>query len=155
GARCRMTWRQFILALGLHTAEEMAGDGFEAYWLGSTRAIPDKGDLRDYWTEISSDRDFLGAAPSYTFIQYPVRRLCHRLISYSISSRGQARRREEEQSQDVRGYFIGRLAEYFGLVSDEGLMGLSVIARVLPRQSDVAAGALEGAEGAPDVAEGA
>ncbi|GJW30596.1 hypothetical protein Tco_0047471 [Tanacetum coccineum] len=30
------------------------------------------------------------------------------------------------------GYFIGRLAEHFGLVSDEGLMGLSVIACVLP-----------------------
>ncbi|GKA08985.1 hypothetical protein Tco_0688316 [Tanacetum coccineum] len=38
GARRRMTWRQFILALGLHTFEEMAEDGFEAYWLGSGRA---------------------------------------------------------------------------------------------------------------------
>ncbi|GKB91380.1 hypothetical protein Tco_0963652 [Tanacetum coccineum] len=33
----------FILALGLHTAVEMAEDGFEAYWLGSERVIPDKG----------------------------------------------------------------------------------------------------------------
>ncbi|GJX96412.1 hypothetical protein Tco_0352210 [Tanacetum coccineum] len=48
GARCSMTWRQFILALGLHTAEEMAEDGFGAYWLGSERLIPDKGDLSDY-----------------------------------------------------------------------------------------------------------
>ncbi|GKE40669.1 hypothetical protein Tco_1464074, partial [Tanacetum coccineum] len=45
GARRSMTWRQFILALGLHTAEEMAEDGFEAYWLGSERVIPDKWDL--------------------------------------------------------------------------------------------------------------
>ncbi|GKC08179.1 hypothetical protein Tco_0999789, partial [Tanacetum coccineum] len=30
GATRSMTWRQLILALGLHTAEEMAGDGFEA-----------------------------------------------------------------------------------------------------------------------------
>ena len=43
-----MTWRHFILALGLHTAEEMAEVGFEAYWLGSERVIPDKGDLSDY-----------------------------------------------------------------------------------------------------------
>nr|GEV97753.1 hypothetical protein [Tanacetum cinerariifolium] len=43
--RHSMTWRQFILALGLHTAEEMAKDGFGAYWLGSERVIPDKGDL--------------------------------------------------------------------------------------------------------------
>ncbi|GJV56218.1 hypothetical protein Tco_1457223 [Tanacetum coccineum] len=40
--------------------------------------------------EISSDRDFLGPAPSYVFIRDPVRRLCHRMIAYSISGRGQA-----------------------------------------------------------------
>ncbi|GKG58768.1 hypothetical protein Tco_0594538, partial [Tanacetum coccineum] len=39
---------------------------------------------------ISSDRDFLGPAPSYVFIQDPVRRLCHMIIAYSISGRGQA-----------------------------------------------------------------
>ncbi|GJT03144.1 hypothetical protein Tco_0824313 [Tanacetum coccineum] len=90
GARRSMTWRQFILALGLHTAEEMAEDGFGAYWLGSERLIPDKGDLSDYWVEISSGMDFLRGAPSYTYIRDPVWRLCHRLISYSISGRGQA-----------------------------------------------------------------
>ncbi|GKC09844.1 hypothetical protein Tco_1001454 [Tanacetum coccineum] len=62
-ARRTMTWRQFILDLGLQTVEEMAEDGFEAYWLGSTRVIPNKGD--------------------------PVRRLCHRLISFNISGRAQ------------------------------------------------------------------
>ncbi|GJR86974.1 hypothetical protein Tco_0210985 [Tanacetum coccineum] len=31
GARRRMTWRQFILALGLHTKEEMVKAGFGAY----------------------------------------------------------------------------------------------------------------------------
>nr|GFB97993.1 hypothetical protein [Tanacetum cinerariifolium] len=30
------------------------------------------------------------------------------------------------------GYFVRRLAEYFGLVSDEGLIGLTTIARELP-----------------------
>ncbi|GJZ28033.1 hypothetical protein Tco_0572680 [Tanacetum coccineum] len=35
GVRRRMTWRQFILALGLHTEEEMAEAGFGAYWLGT------------------------------------------------------------------------------------------------------------------------
>nr|GEW76734.1 hypothetical protein [Tanacetum cinerariifolium] len=44
-ARHMMTWMLFILALGLHTAEEMAEDGFQAYWLGSERVIPDKGIL--------------------------------------------------------------------------------------------------------------
>nr|GEX77939.1 hypothetical protein [Tanacetum cinerariifolium] len=63
GARCSITWRQFILALGLHTVEEIAEDGLKAYWLGSERVIPDKGDLSDYWIEISSNMDFLGQAP--------------------------------------------------------------------------------------------
>ncbi|GKC09843.1 hypothetical protein Tco_1001453 [Tanacetum coccineum] len=31
-----------------------------------------------------------------------------------------------------RGHLIGRLEEHFGLVSDEGLMGLTVISRELP-----------------------
>ncbi|GJZ32644.1 hypothetical protein Tco_0578080 [Tanacetum coccineum] len=82
GVRRRMTWRQFILALGLHTEQEMAKDGFGAYWDGSYRLILDKEDLRDYWIEISFDRDFLGPAPSYVLIRDPVRRLCHRMIAY-------------------------------------------------------------------------
>ncbi|GJV84772.1 hypothetical protein Tco_1524670 [Tanacetum coccineum] len=40
--------------------------------------------------EISSDKDLLGPAPSYVLIRDPVRRLCHRMIAYSISGRGQA-----------------------------------------------------------------
>ncbi|GKD33156.1 hypothetical protein Tco_1248665 [Tanacetum coccineum] len=90
GVRRRMTWRQFILALGLHTEQEMTEAGFGAYWDGSDRVIPDKGDLRDYWIEISSGTYFLGLAPSYVLIQDPVRRLCHKIIAYSISGRGQA-----------------------------------------------------------------
>ncbi|GJZ15380.1 hypothetical protein Tco_0551057 [Tanacetum coccineum] len=84
GARRRMSWREFILALGLYTAEEMQTAGFGAYWADNARHIPDKGDLRDYWIGISSTRDFLGTAPSYTMIQDPILRLCHSLIACSI-----------------------------------------------------------------------
>ncbi|GKD46334.1 hypothetical protein Tco_1270979, partial [Tanacetum coccineum] len=139
---------RFILALGLHTAKEMVEDSFEAYWLGSTRVIPDKGDLRDYWTEILSDMDFLGATPSYIYIKDPVRRLCHSLISYSISGRGQAPKKylfrhakgRKSGARMSRGYFIGRLADHFSLASDEGLMGLFV-ASGPERQPDAAANA--------------
>ncbi|GJW24907.1 hypothetical protein Tco_0038718 [Tanacetum coccineum] len=75
--------------LCLHSEEEMAEPMFGAYWAGSERVILDKGDLRDYWNEISSDRDFLGPAPSYVHIRDLMRRLCHRMIACSISSRGQ------------------------------------------------------------------
>ncbi|GJU41692.1 hypothetical protein Tco_1194649 [Tanacetum coccineum] len=90
GARRRMSWREFILALGLHTDEEMQTAGFDAYWAGSARQIPDKGDLRDYWMGISSAGDFLSTAPSYTGIWDPVLRLYHRLIACSIAERSQA-----------------------------------------------------------------
>ncbi|GKG59137.1 hypothetical protein Tco_0602846, partial [Tanacetum coccineum] len=68
GVRRRMTWRQFILALGLHMEQEMEKAGFGAYKDGSDRLIYNKGNLRDYWIEISSSRDFLGPAPSYVHI---------------------------------------------------------------------------------------
>ncbi|GJZ85883.1 hypothetical protein Tco_0651222 [Tanacetum coccineum] len=136
GVMRRMTWRQFILALGLHTEQEMAEAGFGAYWAGSP-------------------------TPSYVLIRDHVRRLCHRMIAYSIFGRGQApekvtgvdlfylcsmdrgtinvphllahylfRHAEGRKSGTglSRGHFIRRLAKHFRLVSDEGLRGLQVAA---------------------------
>nr|GEV29701.1 hypothetical protein [Tanacetum cinerariifolium] len=48
----RMSWREFLLALGLHSAEEMQIAGFGLYWVKSARRIPYKGDLSAYWIEI-------------------------------------------------------------------------------------------------------
>ncbi|GJT70764.1 hypothetical protein Tco_1030050 [Tanacetum coccineum] len=144
GIRRRMSWRRFILALGLHTEQEMAEAGFEVYWDGSDRLIPDKGDLRDYWIKISSNIDFLGPAPSYVLIRDPVRRLCHRMIAYNISGWGQApekylfRQAEERKSgaRLSRGHFIGRLAMHFGLG---------------PERQQVAAAGLAADEGAQEI----
>ncbi|GKC11639.1 hypothetical protein Tco_1008421 [Tanacetum coccineum] len=78
----------------------------------------------------------LGAAPSYGYIRDPVRRLCHKMITYSISGRGQALEKHTKGRKNgarlSRGHFIRRLAAHFGLVSDEGLLGLIVIAREPP-----------------------
>nr|GEW45516.1 hypothetical protein [Tanacetum cinerariifolium] len=57
--RC-MSWREFILALGLHSAKEMQTTGFGLYWAESARRILDKEDLSAYLIEISSIGDFLG-----------------------------------------------------------------------------------------------
>ncbi|GJY70402.1 hypothetical protein Tco_0474105 [Tanacetum coccineum] len=155
-----MTWRQFILTLCLHTIEEMAEDGFKAYWLGSEIVILDKGALSDYWKEISSDMDFLRAALSYTYIRDSLRRLCHKLMLYNISRRGQAPKKvtatdlfylrimdrgttnvlylfrhvkgRKSSARLSGGYFIRRLAHHFGLVSDDGLRGLSIMTHELP-----------------------
>ncbi|GKG22826.1 hypothetical protein Tco_0388129, partial [Tanacetum coccineum] len=42
---------------------EMAEDGFDAYWLGSERLNLDKGDLSDYWVDISLGRGLARPAP--------------------------------------------------------------------------------------------
>ncbi|GJY66019.1 hypothetical protein Tco_0468257 [Tanacetum coccineum] len=134
GARRRMSWREFILALGLYTAEEMHTFGFGAYWADSARQIPGKGDLRDYWIGISSAGDFLGTAPSYTAIRDPILRLCQRLITCSIAGRSQAP--EKVTVIDLfylRGMdFVARLAEHFGLLTAEILRRLTIIAPELP-----------------------
>ncbi|GKC31379.1 hypothetical protein Tco_1038673 [Tanacetum coccineum] len=90
GARRRLSWRHFVLDLGLQTAEEIEIVGFSAYWAESARQFPDKGDLRDYWIRISSAGYFLGIASSYTSIRDPILRLCHRFIACSIAERSQA-----------------------------------------------------------------
>ncbi|GJW31213.1 hypothetical protein Tco_0051245 [Tanacetum coccineum] len=93
GVKRRMTWTQFILVLGLHTEQEMTKVGFGAYWDGSDRLIPDKGDLRDYWIEISFDKDFFGPALLFVFYSRPCGGdCCHRMINYILLVRGTANR---------------------------------------------------------------
>nr|GFB73465.1 hypothetical protein [Tanacetum cinerariifolium] len=59
----------------------------------SERIIPEKGDLLDYWSDISTDRDFLGPPHSYTLIRDLVLRLYHRMMAHSIAgTRGPARK---------------------------------------------------------------
>ena len=82
--------RQFILAMGLHTVEELESDGFARYWDDSLRAVPDRGLFSDYWDRISSGGDITTSTPSYTLIREPMRRLCHRLIALTIAGRGQS-----------------------------------------------------------------
>ncbi|GKE56809.1 hypothetical protein Tco_1495994, partial [Tanacetum coccineum] len=180
GARRRMSWRQFILALGLHTTEEMETAGFGLYWVESGRQISDKGDLSAYWREISSKGDFLDTPPSYTLIRDPMLRLCHRLIACSIAGRSQAPEKvtvtdlfylrgmdvgsvnvpyllarylrlfasgRKQGAMISDGQFVARLAEHFGLLTEERLQGLTV-APGPERQPDATAGAPEAAEDA-------
>ncbi|GKB08529.1 hypothetical protein Tco_0836841 [Tanacetum coccineum] len=98
GARMRLSWREFILALGLHTGEEMESPGFA--------------------------RDL-------------VLRLCHRMMAHSIAGKSQAPEKEvycwEEERDLILGrQFIARLAEHFGLLTEDRLQGLTVIAPALP-----------------------
>nr|GEZ66874.1 hypothetical protein [Tanacetum cinerariifolium] len=89
GVRWRMSWREFILGMGLHTVEEIESVGFDAYRAESARQILVKGDLSAYWVGISYVGDFLGIIPFNTLIRNSRLRLCYRLISCSIVGRSQ------------------------------------------------------------------
>ncbi|GKB30537.1 hypothetical protein Tco_0869938 [Tanacetum coccineum] len=157
GDKRRMNWRQFILALRLHTTKEMEPVG------------------------ISSTGDFLGIAPSYTSIRDPILRLCHKLIACSIAGRSQAPEkvtvtnlfylrgmnvgsvnvpyllarylrlfaaRKKSGALISGGQFVARLAEHFGLLTEERLR-----AQGPERQPDASAGAHGAVEDAPAVDE--
>ncbi|GKB49332.1 hypothetical protein Tco_0900085, partial [Tanacetum coccineum] len=166
--RRRISWREFILALGLHTAEEMHIAGFVLYWAESASQIPDKGDLSAYSIRISSAGDFLGTPPSYSFIRDPILRLCHRLIACSIARRSQA-----PEKVTVTGLFYLRgmdvdlgnvpylLVRYLRLFTsgrkqEDMISGGQYIASPRPeRQPDTASGAPEAAKDAPIADKGA
>ncbi|GJV94083.1 hypothetical protein Tco_1541896 [Tanacetum coccineum] len=175
GARHRLSWRQFIVGLGLHTGEEMESSGFARYWAESARQIPDKANIRDYWIGISSARDFLGITPSYTAIRDSIFRLCHRLIACSIFGRSQALEKVTVtdlfylRGMDVSSvnipYLLARYLRLFdaGRKSEALISGVRLqicmeiddtwawVALGPERQPDAAVGAHEAAEDAPAV----
>ncbi|GKA50582.1 hypothetical protein Tco_0743655, partial [Tanacetum coccineum] len=124
-------------------------DGFQTYWFGNARAIPDKGGLRDYWAEISFDIDFLGLAPSYIYIRDIVRRMCHRWISCNISGRGQAPEKVIGLTVISRESLMIDIDELFKVnISVRIRDTWAWVASGPERQQGAAAGAQEGAEGA-------
>ncbi|GKA53137.1 hypothetical protein Tco_0746452, partial [Tanacetum coccineum] len=81
---------------------------------------PRQGDLRDYWIGISSTGDFFGTTPSYTAIRDPILRMCHRYLRLFAAGR-------KSGALIYGSQFVARLAEHFGLLTEERLRGLSVI----------------------------
>nr|GEU58354.1 hypothetical protein [Tanacetum cinerariifolium] len=150
----RMSWREFILGMGLHTVEEIESAGFGAYWADSARQILDKGDMSAYWRGILSEEDFLGTTPSYTMIENQMLRLRHRLIKCSIAGRSHAPKKG--LTVIVRDLLVIDMAELVRLQICKELVDTWAWVASRPfRQPDAVAGALKVAEGAPDVDEGA
>ncbi|GJZ63572.1 hypothetical protein Tco_0619993 [Tanacetum coccineum] len=159
----RLSWTEFILAPGLHTGEEIESLIFARYWSESERMITEKGDLRDYWRDISTDGDFLGPPPSYTLIRDPVLRLFHRMMAHSIADVGSVNipyllarylRRfaagRKSEALILGGQFVARLAKYFGLLTVERLQGLMAWVPARPaRQEGDAEGVAEEVSVAP------
>ncbi|GKB85708.1 hypothetical protein Tco_0957980 [Tanacetum coccineum] len=134
--RRRMSWREFILGMGLHTAEEIESVGFGAYWVESARQIPDKRDLSAYWREISSAGDFFGTTPS----QAPDKVI----VTDLFYLRGM-----DDGSINIP-YLLARM------LTEERLQGLTMIVRDLPEidMAELICEELDDTEGAPDVVEG-
>ncbi|GJR59446.1 hypothetical protein Tco_1501608 [Tanacetum coccineum] len=82
GARHRMTWRLFIMAMGLHTVEEMGQAGFEVYWGSSLlcsyqrpreEIMPQDDSMQHFWLSgghfigrlaLPRDEGLMGLTPS-------------------------------------------------------------------------------------------
>ncbi|GJS93634.1 hypothetical protein Tco_0800602 [Tanacetum coccineum] len=100
GARRKIIWRDFILALGLHSAEEMTED-----------------DLRH-----------IGLSEGCSLLCLH-QRPCEQIVpQVDILQHFWHTEGRKNRARLSGGNFIGHLAAHFGLVSDEELIGLTVIA---------------------------
>ena len=63
GEPMQMSMREFVLAMGLHTEDEIQSPGFARYWAESFRVVPDRLLLCDYLDKISSDGDSTTTTP--------------------------------------------------------------------------------------------
>ncbi|GKF45097.1 hypothetical protein Tco_0131649, partial [Tanacetum coccineum] len=112
GVRRRMTWRQFILVLGLHKEQEMAEAGFGAYWDDPVRRLS--------YTMIAYSISGRGMAPEkVTGVDlFYLRSMDHGTINVPHLLAQYLFRHEEGRKSEARllgGHFIGRLAMHFGL----------------------------------------
>ncbi|GKD24782.1 hypothetical protein Tco_1230996 [Tanacetum coccineum] len=120
GARRRLSWRQFILALGLHTREEMESPGFArdpvlrlchrmmAHSIAGRSQAPEKVTVTDLFYLRGLDVGSVNIA--YLLARYLRRFAARRKSGAHISG----------------GKFVARLAEHFGLLVAEILGGLTV-----------------------------
>ncbi|GJU46016.1 hypothetical protein Tco_1203282, partial [Tanacetum coccineum] len=120
----RMTWRQFILALGLHTAEEIAEDGPAPSYV----YIRDPVRRLCQWMISCSNSGRGQAHKKVTGIDLFYLRSMDQgtanvpyLLAQYLFRHVEGRKSRARLSE---GHFIWCLAAHFGLVSDEGLRGL-------------------------------
>ncbi|GJY46356.1 hypothetical protein Tco_0435419 [Tanacetum coccineum] len=112
GARRRLSWRQFILALGLHTGEEMESLRFArmmAHSIAGRSQAPEKVTVTDLFYLRGMDVGLVNIP--YLSAQYLRMFTAGRKSGAHISG----------------GQFVARLTEHFGLLAVEILAGLTLI----------------------------
>ncbi|GJU49753.1 hypothetical protein Tco_1219308 [Tanacetum coccineum] len=122
GAKRRMSWRQFILALGLHTGEEMKSPGFArdpvlrlchrmmAHSIAGKSQAPEKVTMTNLFYLRGLDVGSINIP--YLLARYLRRFAAGRKSEAHISG----------------GQFVGRMAQHFGLLTAKILGGLTVVA---------------------------
>nr|GEZ10607.1 hypothetical protein [Tanacetum cinerariifolium] len=123
GARRRMTWRQFISALGLHTEQEMAEAGFGEYWgffllcshqRPCEETMPQDDSMKYFWWRTEAEK-VTGVDLFY------LRTMDHGTANVLYLLAQYLSRHAEGKKSGARlsgGHFIGRLAAYFGLAKN-------------------------------------
>ncbi|GKE05882.1 hypothetical protein Tco_1397900 [Tanacetum coccineum] len=87
-----MSMRQFILALGLYTEEEINNNLFGLFCDAYFRNMPNNYNLTDYCIGITTRNHYDSShPPSYTTIKSLIRHLVHRLLTLSVVGRHNAR----------------------------------------------------------------
>ncbi|GJT54317.1 hypothetical protein Tco_0989371 [Tanacetum coccineum] len=87
-----MTIRQFILAVGLYTEEEMNNNLFEFFCDTCIRNMPNNYNLTIYYIDITTRNHYDSRhPPSYTTIKNPIHRLVYRFLALSIAGRHNAK----------------------------------------------------------------
>nr|GEV11035.1 hypothetical protein [Tanacetum cinerariifolium] len=128
-------WRR-LFGIWAPLVQEFILEFFSTCRIGDAMGLDVAGGLGDYWVEISSGRDFLEAHEKVTAtgvfylcsMHQGAANVPYLLAQYFFSH-------AEGRKSGVRlsgGHFIGCLAHHFGLVSDDGLRGLSVVTHELP-----------------------
>ncbi|GKE38001.1 hypothetical protein Tco_1461406 [Tanacetum coccineum] len=88
GVKRSMSMRQFILALGLYTPEEMNNNLFGPFRDACFRNRPKNYNPIEYFVGISTRNHYdTRHPPSYTTIKNPLRHLVHRLLTLSVAGR--------------------------------------------------------------------
>ncbi|GJT35100.1 hypothetical protein Tco_0925519 [Tanacetum coccineum] len=88
GEKRSMTMRQFIIALGLYTDEEMGNNLFEPFYESCFRNRPHNYDPTEYVVNITTRGHYdTRHPPSYTSIRNPIHHLAHRLLALSVAGR--------------------------------------------------------------------
>ena len=92
GEKYTMSMRDFTIAMGLYTEEEVDSNDYKHFQKYCWRNQPDGYSPATYVARISDVQDYSPRRPpSYLAIKSPIRRLVHRLIALSVKARTSGR----------------------------------------------------------------